>query len=59
MNTKYTYRWTNNYFEDANNNETDYIIEDDYYYILDGCNERTGEMYVVLNKEATDEDLVG
>lgn len=34
-------------------------VEDDDYYILDGCNERTGEMYVVLNKEATDEDLVG
>ncbi len=31
----------------------------DTYYILDGCNERTGEMYVVISEEDTEEDLRG
>lgn len=29
----------------------------DTYYILDGCNERTGEMYQVISEEDTEEDL--
>lgn len=29
----------------------------DCYYVLDGCNERTGEMYQVISEEETKEDL--
>ena len=31
----------------------------DTYYIVDGCNERTGQMYVVISEEDTDEELRG
>jgi hypothetical protein len=31
----------------------------DCYYILDGCNKRTGEMYQVISEEDTEEDLRG
>lgn len=31
----------------------------DCYYILDGCDERTGEMYQVISEEDTEEDLRG
>ena len=33
--------------------------EGDIYYIIDGCNERTGEMYVVIGEEKTEEELEG
>ena len=33
--------------------------DNDTYYILDGSNERTGEMYVVVSVENTEEDLRG
>ena len=33
--------------------------EGDMYYILDGCNERTGEMYQVISEEDTEENLRG
>ncbi len=38
-----------------------YAVERDgnSYYILDGSNERTGEMYVVVSVENTEEDLRG
>lgn len=38
-----------------------YTIErdNDTYYILDGSNERTGEMYVVVSVENTEEELRG
>lgn len=29
----------------------------DCYYILDGCNERTGEMYQVISEEDTEEEI--
>lgn len=31
----------------------------DTYYILDGCNERTGEYYTVISTEPTNEELRG
>lgn len=31
----------------------------DEYYILDECNERTGELYVIVSEEDTDEELRG
>lgn len=31
----------------------------DTYYILDGSNERTGEMYVIISEENTEEELRG
>ena len=38
-----------------------YAVErdNDTYYILDGSNDRTGEMYVVVSVENTEEDLRG
>ena len=38
-----------------------YTVECDgnCYYILDGCNERTGEMYQVISEENTEENLRG
>lgn len=38
-----------------------YAVErdNDTYYILDGSNERTGEMYVVVSVENTQEEMRG
>lgn len=34
-----------------------YERDGDKYYILDGCNERTGEVYWLINEEDTDEEV--
>ncbi len=36
-----------------------YEQDGDTYYILDGCNERTGEYCTVISTELTDEEIRG
>lgn len=49
--------------DNINRFNDNYTVEhednNDAYYILDGCNERTGEMYVVISEEDTAEELRG
>ena len=51
------------WLKDSINGYNNYTVEHEdgsnTYYIIDGCNERTGEMYVVISEEDTDEELRG
>ena len=40
-------------------NEVRYEVDGDLYFVTDQDGERTGEAFMIIGKESTDEDLMG
>lgn len=73
MNKKYTYRCNDSgetdyiitdgvydfedWLRDSISGNYSVEVDGNFYYILDGCNEHTGEVYHVISVENTSEEL--